>query len=178
MIKFKYRYCKVHIAGYLRGDLSDVARRRIARFIDECQDCYREYIRQAEFANRLERELPLLGRPDAQRLDTLWTSIQTELAAPEGALPARRAGKARSHLSLSHGLVMLAISIALLIPMVLGWHTSVAALDLPPRPRTAQIIRTAAPGAYSLPLAFASTRSGMSRRQPLLQNTPAASWRR
>ena len=173
MIKFKYRYCKVHMAQYVRGDLSDASRRRIARFIDECRDCRREYIRQAAFAGRLERELPLLGRPDSRRLDALWTSIQTELHLPAGQTAALRFGRRRSH-SLGYGLVMLALSIALLIPMALGYHVSVAALDLPPRPQTAAIVTTPRTLPQNRPPAFISTRSKAPRRRLLLQNTPAA----
>ena len=176
MIKFKYRYCKVHMAQYLSGDLSDAARRRIARFIDECQDCYLEYIRQVEFVSQLERELPALGRPDSQRLDALWASIQTELNLSDRTPSLTGGGKQRSNWSFGYGLVMLALSIALMIPMTVGYHASVAALDLPPRPQTAEIARTPTTAAQNRYFAFASTRSKASHRRPLLQNTPAANF--
>ena len=173
MIKFKYRYCKVHMAQYLSGDLSDAARRRIARFIDECQDCYAEYIRQLAFANTLEQELAALGRPDSQKLDAIWASLQTELNQSARAPASIGADKPRASSSLGYGLVMLAISIALLIPMTAGYRAS-AALDLPPRPQRAAIARTPAPAAQNRPFTFASTRSKATFRRPLLQNTPAA----
>ena len=75
MIKFKYRYCKVHMAKYLSGDLSDITRRRIARFIDESQDCYDEYLRQREITDQLQRSLPAVWPPGfaaaGQHLDVL-----------------------------------------------------------------------------------------------------------
>ena len=82
MIKFKYRYCKVQMVRYVSGDLSDAARRRVARYIEECEDCYREFRRQRDFAQQLESSLPNFGRPDAERLDQLWASVARDLQAP------------------------------------------------------------------------------------------------
>ena len=67
------------MARFVSGDLTDAVRRRVARYIDECEDCHREYMHHREFALKLERNLPTLGRPKAQRLDQLWSSLQTEL---------------------------------------------------------------------------------------------------
>jgi len=171
MIKFKYRYCKVHMAQYLSGDLSDATRRRIARFIDECHDCYMEYIRQLELASKLERELRLLGQPNSQKLDNVWAAIQTELSLPTSELSYRQQ---RPISSFGYGLAMLALSIALLIPMISGYHTSITAPDLPSRPQTVEIARAPATAVQSRQLAFASTRAKAPNRLPLLQNTPAA----
>ncbi len=134
MIKFKLRYCKVQMARYLSGDLSAAARRRVARYIDESEDCYQEYMRQRAFALKLERGLPTLGQPDAPKLEALWSSIEKELQAP----PARRAWledlRSPPRLQFSYGLTMVLISLLLLLPLAIGYQASPLAIELPRRP--------------------------------------------
>jgi len=177
MIKFKYRYCKVHMAQYLSGDLSDTTRRRIARYIDECEDCYNEYIRQRNLANKLERDLPSLGRPSEQKLDNIWASIQTEMATPatqSGMLTYRPNRKS----TLSYGLIMLMTMLLLLTPLAIGYHTSMSSsVDLPPRPQTVSVIKTPTTIAQNTELVVAVTESTVPIHFPLLQNTPAPSFR-
>lgn len=172
MIKFKHRYCQVHMAKYLSGDLSDVARRRIARFIDECQDCYDEYLRQREIRDQLQRNLPVLGRPDAQRLDSIWMSLQSELA-PAGAAKSPATGL-MGNTPMGQSLFMVLLAAILLLPLSIGLQTSVAAIDLPPYPRLLNIEATPAMRSRTAPSGAFSTQSGLSYQAPLLQNTPEA----
>ena len=75
VIKFKLRYCRVQMARYISGDLPAGARRRVARYISECEHCYREFIRHREFTQTLERNLPLIGRTDPATLDRVWARL-------------------------------------------------------------------------------------------------------
>lgn len=176
MIKFKYRYCKVHMAQYLSGDLSDTTRRRIARYIDECEDCYNEYIRQRNLANKLERELPIMGRPSEQKLDNIWSAIQSELELPDTE-SSMLTYKPRRNMTFGYGLVMLMMILILLAPLVIGYHTSVSSVDLPPRPQTANIVKTPTTIAQNTEIVAAVTQSTVPLRFPLLQNTPAPTFR-
>lgn len=176
MIKFKYRYCKVHMAQYLSGDLSDTTRRRIARYIDECEDCYKEYIRQRNLANQLERELPSLGRPSIKKLDNMWASIQTELAQPADN-QSNLLHRPQKHPTWGYGLVMLIVVVMMLTPLVAGYQASVSTVELPPRPQTIQIIKTPTTVVQDNRVVLVSiTQASHSIQLPLLQNTPAPSF--
>ena len=133
MVRFKYRYCKVHMARYLSGDLADPARRRLARYIDENDDCFREYMRHREFAQKLESNLPTLGRPDPQRLGQLWTALQEELQAPQAQSTWFSASSSRANMHFNYGLVVLAITIALMLPLALGYSPALLSIDFPSR---------------------------------------------
>lgn len=179
MIKFKYRYCKVHMAQYLSGDLSDTTRRRIARYIDECQDCYDEYIRQRNLANELERELPSLGRPSTQKLDNMWASIQAEMALPTET-QSNMLYRPRRHPKWSYGLVMMVVALLLLTPLAVGHHVSASPVELPPRPQALVIVKTPAVVAQDNHVVLASisiTQPSIPIKFPLLQNTPAPGFR-
>ncbi|MCY3864816.1 MAG: hypothetical protein OXG68_05180 [Chloroflexi bacterium] len=173
MIRFKYRYCKVHMARFISGELSEAARRRVGRYIDECEDCQREYLRHREFAQKLERNLPALGRPSPQRLDELWTSLRTELQTP--AKPTLRFSDFASPQSMqfSYGLVMLAVSIALLLPMMIGFHASQSPIDLPRLPQSSIIASTQNAHQAGRPFLVATAEPGARGRAPMLHNTPA-----
>ncbi len=174
MIKFKYRYCKALMARYLSGDLPEAARRRMAHYIDECEDCYREYMRHREFAHKLERDLPILGKANAEKLDLLWSALQSELNAP-----AKRRGwlgklGSRSTAQFSYGLVMVAISLALLLPMVIGYHSSLSPVDLPSMPQVAPLARTPSTDLADQQFVTVATRSRPSKGQePRAQKTPS-----
>ncbi|MCY3798695.1 MAG: hypothetical protein OXG84_12860 [Chloroflexi bacterium] len=173
MIGFKYRYCKVHMARYIGGDLSEAARRRVGRYIDECEDCHREYRRHREFALKLERSLPTLGRPNQQRLDQLWSSLERELQRPARNSMWLRDFASPHSLQFSYGLVMLAISIALLLPMLIGFHSSLAPVDLPRLPHSISVDRTPRTRAENRQIIFATAEPNCCGRGPMLQNTPA-----
>ena len=173
MIRFKYRYCKVHMARYISGDQSEPARRRVGRYIDECEDCHREYMRHREFALKLERSLPTLGRPNRQRLEQLWSSLERELQTPARQSMWLSEFASPQSMQFSYGLVMLAISIALLLPMLIGFHSSLLPVDLPRRPHTISLDTTPHTRAEMRPFIFATAEPNWRGRGPLLQNTPA-----
>ncbi len=173
MIRFKYRYCKVHMARFISGDLSEAARRRVGRYIDECDDCQQEYLRHREFAQKLERYLPALGRPSPKRLDVLWSSLQTELQRPVKQTLWFSDFASPQSMRFSYGLVMLAVSIALVMPMAIGFHASVSPVDLPRLPRSSIVISTQNAQRAGGPLLFATAEPGARGQEPMLHNTPA-----
>ena len=173
MIKFKYRYCKVHMAQYLSGDLSDTTRRRIARYIDECEDCYNEYIQQRNLANQLERELPAFGRPSAQKLDNMWANIQAELSKPAETQSNMLSFPSHKHHTLGYGLVMLLVVLTLVVPLAVGYRASVAPIQLPPHPQTLVIVKTPTTVAQNNRIVLASlTQPRVPIPFSLIQNTP------
>ena len=177
MIKFKYRYCKVHMAQYLSGDLSDTTRRRIARYIDECEDCYNEYIQQRNLANRLERELPVLGRPPAQKLDNMWANIQAELSKPAESQSGKLSYPTYKRKTWGYSL-MLMVVLTLVVPLAIGYHASVTSVDLPPRPKTIEIAKTPTTVAQNNGFVLASiTQPRVPVPFQFVQNTPEPSYR-
>lgn len=174
MIQFKYRYCKVHMAKYLSGELSDTTRRRIARYIDESRDCYEEYLRQRQVTDQLQRNLPTFGRPDSQRLANIWVTLQSELAPTTGALPIHNNYYFFGNSTFGHSLFMALLAAVLLLPLAIGFHTSVATVDLPPRPQSIYVDRTPSTGRNAGQVGVVSTQSRFANQVPLLQNTPEA----
>jgi anti-sigma factor RsiW len=172
MIEFKHRYCKVHMARYVNGDLAEPVRRRVARYIDESEDCFREYMRHREFALKLERCLPTFGRPSSQRLDELWSSLQMDLQNPSPRPAWLRDFGARSSLQFSYGLVIIAISIALMLPLMIGYHSSLLSIDLRHAPQFAAVVLTPARDLPRSPF-VATSHSKFRALIPLLQNTPS-----
>ena len=173
MFKFKYRYCKVLMARFVGGDLSESARRRIGRYIDECEDCHREYMRHREFALNLERNLPTIGRPNPQRLNELWSSLQSELQTPAGQLIRPSDFASPYSMPFNYGLVMLAISIALLLPMAIGFRSSLSPVVLPRLPHSVKIISTQQAHQAARPFIVATAEPGARGGGPVLHNTPA-----
>lgn len=171
MIKFKQRYCKVHLPQYLSGDLSDITRRRVARFIDECQDCYDEYVRQRAIADQLQRSLPTLGHPDDQRLNSIWLSLRTEL------VPASGPGVARNNSfqdtpTMGYGLILIVLATMLLLTFTVGLQSSFIVIDLPPRPPVVRIAMTAEADLQARQITLYSTQSRVESGHPLLKYTP------
>ena len=173
MIRFKHRYCKVHMARFVNGDLAEPARRRVARYIDECQDCYREYRQHREFAHKLERSLPSLGKPGAPKLDKIWSALQAEIESPPVRHQGRGALGASASLRFSAGLVIVAITLALLLPMMIGIHSAGLAIDLPHKPRQALARGTPAGASASAAVIGATAEPAAQWSLPLLQNTPS-----
>ena len=172
MVRFKYRYCKVHMARYLSGDLADPVRRRVARYIDENEDCYREYMRHREFAQKLESSLPTFGRPSSQRLDTVWSALQAELQAPQSQSAWLSDFGSRSSLPFNYGLVVLAITIALMLPLAFGYHASPLSIDFSRAPHYAVVVRPPARDLSAAPM-FATVEPGSRGPASLLQSTPS-----
>ena len=173
MFRFKYRYCKTHMAKYISGDLSDVARRRIARFIDERQDCYDEYMRQRAVADHLRSSLPILGRPDARRLDNIWLSLSAELAPAHAGAASSAGMRAPGNQTAGYAAIMLLLGVALLLPFALGLGSSFGAVELPQRPQVAEVAVGPAVHRGMPRLKAAATPSRLTLPAALLKNTPA-----
>ena len=173
MIQFKYRYCKVQMARFVSGDLSEAARRRVGRYIDECENCQREYLRHREFAQKLEQNLPTLGRPKPERLDELWSSLEAELQTPAKQTLRLSDFASPQSVQFSYGLVMLAVTVALLLPMVIGFHISLSPVDLPRLPHSVNVISTQHAHQAGKPFLIATAEPGGHGRGLTLQNTPA-----
>lgn len=172
MIRFKFRYCQVLMARYISDDLSDTARRRVARYIGESEDCYREYMRHREFTRKLDSNLAQLGRPDAVKMDRLWSNLQAELDAPvESAW--LRDSRSPSSLSFSYGVALTALAIALLVPLMIGYQAALVAVDLPRMPQLAGIVRTPGASFDDSPLIIAASHMSGRPSTRLLQNTPS-----
>ncbi len=172
MVKFKFRYCKVHMARYLSGDLADPVRRRVARYIDENEDCYREYMRHREFAQKLERSLPTFGRPNSQRLDKVWSALQADLQTPQSRSAWYSDFSWRSSMQFSYGLAALAITLALMLPLALGYNSSVLSINFARGPHYAVVVRPPARDMSRAPL-FATVEPGAQRTTLMLQSTPS-----
>ena len=125
MFKLKYRYCKARMTAYLNGELSPGARRRMARYIAECPDCYAEYLRQLDLTRELESRVGGFGTPGVGQLDRIWANIEAEITTPAPAPPVRRR-RAR------YGLVLLMLLLATLLPWTLGNRN--VAFDVPSQP--------------------------------------------
>ncbi len=172
LIRFKYQYCKVHMARFVAGDLSDAARRRIARYIDECPDCYREYMRHRAFDRNLSCQLPTLGRPSRQQLDGMWLALQGELVAPAKPINTLGDFARRSSLHFSYGLAAVAICLAVLLPIALGYHASLATSEMRPAPQLVSRARIPTSGNFNRPAVSAATPPRAYASYPQLQNTP------
>lgn len=76
----RYRYVKARMTAYINGELSQPARRYVARQIDSDAHCRAEYTRQQAIKEAVEYKLPAMGRPEKVQLDSMWANIQTQLA--------------------------------------------------------------------------------------------------
>lgn len=130
-------------------------------------------MRHREFALKLERSLPTLGRPNRQRLDQLWSSLERELQAPARQSMWLSDFASPHSMQFSYGLVMLAITIALLLPMVIGFHSALLPVDLPRLPQSISLDTTPRTKADNRPIIFATAEPNWRGRGPMLQNTPA-----
>lgn len=173
IVRFKFRYCQVHMARFLSGDLSDATRRRVARYIDECEDCYREFMHQREFAHKLQRNLPVLGRPESDRLDQIWNSLQADLGEPITYGRSFTDFGSRTSLQCSYGLVVFALIIALLLPLMTGDGSPLLSISLARAPQLASIELTPAPYQSQMNFSSVTALPSQNRRTPLLQNTPS-----
>ena len=112
MLKFKLRYCKARMVAYLNGELSPGARRRVARYIDECPDCYAEYVRQRELQQELTHRLATFGQPRPVQLNRIWAAVQEEMQASQ---PSR----SNSKHYLRYSVVLLALLLVMFLPLTL-----------------------------------------------------------
>jgi anti-sigma factor RsiW len=139
MFNFKYRYCKTRMVAYLNGELPSKSRRRVARYIDECSDCYLEYIRQRDLQQDLRHRLSVFGTPYPGQLDQIWGAIQDELDIPH-----------RTSIRpwyLRYGLVTLVFMLVMLLPLTLlrGEVTSAVMVTQPTPEENRNAVITSAP---------------------------------
>ena len=129
MFKFKYRYCRARMVAFLNEELPPDSRRRVARYIDECPECYQEYICQRDLHKELKRQLPVLGRPRSAQTSRMWAAIQDEIGL-SGTPRGYKCGGIR------YGLAALALVIALCLPiLLLGDEVAAAVTVTQPTPR-------------------------------------------
>lgn len=132
---FKLWYCKTRMTAYVNGELPLHARRRMARYIDECPQCYAEYIRQRHVQQELVNQIAAIGKPDAGQLDRIWSAIQLDMK------PAR---PNRAYFQMRYGLVTLAVFFALALPLLLIDKQVASATVTQPTPK-AIVVTTRAP---------------------------------
>ncbi|MCY4248417.1 MAG: hypothetical protein OXE95_12680 [Chloroflexi bacterium] len=159
------------MARFVAGDLCDASRRRIARYIDECPDCYHEYARHRALGYKLSRQLPALGRPSQQQLDSIWLALQSELAAPVKPVSATDGFVRRSSLRFSYGLATVAICLALL-PIGLAYHASLPTVEKRLAPQIVSSERTPTADNLNCSAKMAATPPRVYISHPQLHNTP------
>ena len=130
---FKYRYCKARMVAFINNELPLAARRRVARYIDECPKCYNEYTRQRALQHKLTDTLPTFGQPQGDQLDRIWMAVQGELNTPPRPRPA---------FQMRYGLVTMALVMGLMLPLLMGNSNITQAAVTPPTP-TEQTISAA-----------------------------------
>ena len=115
LVNPKLQYCRVHLPAYIRGDASPAVRNRVARYLEECPNCYAEYQRQRDLQYDLKTDLGVLGRTSQTQTDRLWDGIQESL---------RTTPVTKNILSLSNG-AKTAIFVLLLLVTVMTVSASV-----------------------------------------------------
>lgn len=144
---FRLHYCKSRMAAFINGELPPAARRRVARYMDECPACYEEYLRQKALHQELTSTLPTFGQPSTAQLDRIWSAVQQDVFTPSRRRPVYR---------MRYGLATLALMLALAIPLFLGEGSVRQAAATPPTPaRVVSAATTSAPAATS-PVATAT----------------------
>lgn len=130
MFGFKYWYCKLRMVAYLNGELPPVSRQRVARFIDDCPDCYREYVRQRDLRRELTNVLPRFGQPEPGQLDRIWANIQADMR------PNKPTGRTNRYFQARYGLATLLLVVALVLPYLISGQQVSRAAVTQPTPRT------------------------------------------
>ncbi|RMG83737.1 MAG: hypothetical protein D6712_12605 [Chloroflexi bacterium] len=135
MLNLKYRYCKVHMTAYINGELSQAARRRIARYIAEDPACRAEYMRQLDIARELEHRMQCVGRPAVPQLERIWAQVQTNIQTT----PAPRTQPRR----VRYGLMLLVVLLVLVLPWTLANRN--VAPNIPSQPAPEVSLRRGTP---------------------------------
>lgn len=113
---FKLIYCKSRMVAFVNDQLPPKARRRVARYIDECPKCYALYRSQRALADELKATLPVFGQAENAQLQNIWSAVQVEITAPP---PARLRYAYRT----SYAIAMLATALVMILPLMLGNST-------------------------------------------------------
>jgi len=145
MLNFKIRYCKIRMVAFVHSELSLKAKRRVARYIDECPACYAEYQRVRELKRELDYRLPTFAQPKNGQLDRVWMAISSELNTRR---PHRTVFQ-RYRASTSAAVIVLLI--ALLLPLTMGNSSVSRASATPPVPTNPiSVATTDTPGTIRL----------------------------
>lgn len=111
----RYRYAKSQMTAYINDELSQRARRYVARQIERDPRCEAEYRRQRSLKDTVERTLPVMGRPDATQLNNMWLNIQSQMSDNTAVVPTSRHTPA-AHFSLGYALAIILCLLGLLLP--------------------------------------------------------------
>jgi anti-sigma factor RsiW len=177
MLKYlRYRYAKTKMTAYINGELSANTRRFVGRLINEDERVYQEYIRQRQTKQKLERELPTFGRPDAGQLSAVWANIQAEMRKPEKDTPPA----SRPRYSLSYAVAAVMFALAVLIPFAFdASHASAAASPQESVPETVEFTTpdnkepSAQPTSVAVAAAVQTQAQVTDEVNADIQNTPA-----
>jgi anti-sigma factor RsiW len=160
----KRRYARARMTAYINGDLSSNGRRIVSEQIDASPDVYRAYIAHKRIKQAMERDLPAFGQPDADRLETLWSSIETELTAaghqPEAVqAPSHQPGRSGLSLRYRYGLALVLCLLVLLLPMSLDSGSVQASFTPQPLQQAPQNVAVVATPVLTEPLPSSATAS-------------------
>lgn len=135
------RYAKARMAAYIDGELKPSSRRFVARLIDQHPDLRAAYQQRREIRQQLERDLPVIGQVDSQQISAMWANIQAQMADDTLQVPPRT--QHMPHFSLSYGVVMALVAMAMLLPLAFDASTANAAvpaeLPAPALPATTEV---------------------------------------
>lgn len=133
MVLSRYRYCKSRMVAFINGELPPKARRRVARYIDECPDCYAEYIHQRDLQRELKSRVPVIGLPEAGQLERIWGAVQIQMQ--QTASPRRW----------RYGFITAVVVIMLMMPLLFTQPAVDASVATQPQPEQ-YVLDTRTPG--------------------------------
>ena len=117
--------CRNHLDAYLRGELSQRARRRVAQHLSQCPACYADYVSHRNLSQDIETSIRRQGQPNAAQLGRIWQSIQTDMNRPT---------PVASRIDMRYTVAIFMLMITLLLPWSLDTQPVAHALPLPPQP--------------------------------------------
>jgi anti-sigma factor RsiW len=127
------------MVAYLNGELPERSRRRMARFIDTCPGCYREYLRQRDLKDDLTREMRRVGQPAPAQLERIWAAVEADLYTPP------RTRRATPVFRLRYGVAALMMVLTLMVPLLLADGQVATATATQPAPERVAVVVTIAP---------------------------------
>jgi len=154
------------MTAYVHDELPPLARRRLARHIQQCSACYIAYARERDLARELEFRVALVGQPRPAELKRVWSAIQQDMRQPRSS---------RLHFRLRYGLAAFMFTLGLLLPWrIQGQVKAVALIALPPVPTLTTAARTPAQTgmADNLPTLIAFQTSAESESTPVPPRAP------
>ena len=124
------------MTAFINGELPPKSRQRMARYIDECPDCYDEYQRQLEIQQELTRQLPVFGKPEDAQLGRMWDAIQ-------GSMNLSAQGSQNRHTyRIRYALMTGILALFLILPFMLGNRGASPVLATQPTPNSIVIDRS------------------------------------